>query len=255
MPSGYFQRRRAFAKRLRRPALLDTEQTAEEVVVSTSVVNSSSTSAAHVDMKFEVVVIPVSDVGRAREFYKGMGWRLDADFDDGKGFHIVQFTPPGSSTSVIFGTNVTPAVPGSAQGLYLVVSDIEAARKELMSEGIDVSEVFHGNGVHTGKDQPYLFGQMRLSGPDPDHRSYQSFASFNDPDGNGWLMQEVTTRLPGRVVGETMYASVEDLCEAMKRAEAAHGEHEKKLGKRDENWAQWYAEYMVKEQSGADLPK
>jgi catechol 2,3-dioxygenase-like lactoylglutathione lyase family enzyme len=208
-------------------------------------------------MKLEVVVIPVSDVNRARAFYQGMGWRLDADFDDGNGFHLVQFTPPGSSTSVIFGTNVTPSAPGSAQGLYLVVSDIEAARKELMSEGVPVSEVFHDSAdVHTGSDQPYLFGQTRVGGPDPNHRSYRSFASFNDPDGNGWLMQEIRQRLPGRIASDmTSYASVEDLMEAMRRAEAAHGEYEKTLGKRDENWAQWYAEYMVKEQSGKPLPK
>jgi catechol 2,3-dioxygenase-like lactoylglutathione lyase family enzyme len=207
-------------------------------------------------MKFEVVVIPVSDVNRAKSFYQGMGWRLDADFDDGKGFHIVQFTPPGSSTSVIFGTNVTPSAPGSAQGLYLVVSDIEAARQELIADGVDVSEVFHPNGVTSGKDAPYLFGQNRVSGPDPKHQSYHSFLSFKDPDGNGWLMQEVTQRLPGRIASDaTSYANTEDLVEAMKRAEAAHGEYEKKLGTRDENWAQWYAEYMVREQSGKPLPR
>jgi catechol 2,3-dioxygenase-like lactoylglutathione lyase family enzyme len=207
-------------------------------------------------MKFEVVVIPVSDVNRAKSFYQGMGWRLDADFDDGKGFHIVQFTPPGSSTSVIFGTNVTPSAPGSAQGLYLVVSDIEAARQELIADGVEVSEVFHPNGVTSGKDAPYLFGQNRVSGPDPEHQSYHSFLSFKDPDGNGWLMQEVTQRLPGRIASDaTSYANTEDLVEAMKRAEAAHGEYEKTLGKRDENWAQWYAEYMVKEQLGKPLPR
>lgn len=216
---------------------------------------TSGNTATHVDMKLEVIVIPVTDVDRARDFYRGLGWRLDADFNDGKGFHLVQLTPPGSHSSVIFGTNVTPSAPGSAQGLYLVVSDIEAARQELMADGVDVSDVFHPDGVFDGKDQPYLFGRTRIDGIDPEHRSYHSFASFKDPDGNGWLMQEVTNRLPGRVVGETMYASVEDLCEAMKRAEAAHGEHEKRIGKRDENWAQWYAEYMVKEQSGAELPK
>ena len=151
-------------------------------------------------MKFEMVVIPVSDVDRAKEFYGRLGWRLDADFDNGKDFRVIQFTPPGSGCSVIFGKNVTAAAPGSAQGLYLIVSDIEAAREELLGRGVEISEVFHdAGGVYAGPDEPYLFGRLRVSGPDPEHRSYRSFASFSDPDGNGWLFQEITTRLPGRI--------------------------------------------------------
>ena len=153
-------------------------------------------------MKLEVVVIPVSDVDRAKRFYGGLGWRLDADFAAGDDFRVIQFTPPGSGCSVIFGKNVTAAAPGSAQGLYLIVSDIEAARDELLGRGVEVSEVFHdAGGVYAGTDEPYLFGRLRVSGPDPEHRSYRSFASFSDPDGNGWLFQEVTARLPGRVDG------------------------------------------------------
>src|ERR1700734_714785 len=146
----------------------------------------SGASAAKVDMKFEVIVIPVSDVDRAKEFYGRLGWRLDADFDNGKDFRVIQFTPPGSGCSVIFGKNVTGAAPGSAQGLYLIVSDIAAARKELVDLGVKVSEEFHNEGVYAGPDEPYLFGRLRISGPDPEHRSYRSFASFSDPDGNGW---------------------------------------------------------------------
>src|SRR5262249_31752209 len=166
--------------------------------------------AATIDMKFEIVVIPVSDVDRAKEFYAKLGWRLDADYDSGKNFRVLQFTPPGSGCSVIFGKNVTPAAPGSAQGLYLIVSDIEAARKELLARGIEVSETFHGaSGEYEGPDAPYLFGSHRVSGPDPNHGSYRSFASFQDPDGNGWLFQEITTRLPGRLdPAATSYASV-----------------------------------------------
>src|SRR5438309_11263946 len=164
---------------------------------------TSDASVARFDMKFEIVVIPVSDVDRAKEFYgEKLGWRLDADYDNGKDFRVIQFTPPGSGCSVIFGKNVTAAAPGSTQGLYLIVSDIEAARDELVAHGVDASEVFHdAGGVYAGTDQPYLFGRLRVSGPDPEHRSYRSFASFSDPDGNGWLLQEVTRRLPGRVAG------------------------------------------------------
>jgi catechol 2,3-dioxygenase-like lactoylglutathione lyase family enzyme len=209
-----------------------------------------------VDMKFEIVVIPVSDSERAKQFYIGLGWRLDADFDNGKDFRVIQFTPPGSGCSVIFGKNVTAAAPGSAQGMYLVVSDIEAARGELLGRGVKISEVFHdAAGVYAGPDEPYLFGRLRISGRDPEHRSYKSFASFHDPDGNGWLLQEITTRLPGRVAGNTTYASAGDLASALRRAEAAHGEHEKRLGKRDDNWPDWYAAYMKAEQSGEDLPQ
>ncbi len=149
------------------------------------------------DMKIEIVVLPVSDVDRAKSFYQKLGWRLDADFA-GDEFRVIQFTPPGSGCSVIFGKNVTAAAPGSAQGLYLIVSDIEAARKELLGLGVKVSEVFHSEGVYAGPDEPYLFGRRRVNGPDPEHRSYRSFASFRDPDGNGWLLQEITQRLPGR---------------------------------------------------------
>jgi catechol 2,3-dioxygenase-like lactoylglutathione lyase family enzyme len=226
-------------------------------MASTSEVrNTDTSSAAKVDMKFEIVVIPVSDVDRAKEFYAKLGWRLDADFDSGKDFRVIQFTPPGSGCSVIFGKNVTPAAPGSAQGLYLIVSDLEAARKDLLARGIAVSESFHSEGVYSGSDEPYLFGRLRVSGPDPGHGSYRSFASFRDPDGNGWLFQELTTRLPGRIDSTaTSFASTTDLAAAFRRAEAAHGVHEKKLGKRDENWPEWYAEYMAAEQSGKPLPE
>jgi catechol 2,3-dioxygenase-like lactoylglutathione lyase family enzyme len=213
--------------------------------------------STRIDMKFEIVVIPVSDVDRAKTFYANLGWRLDADFADGKGFRVLQFTPPGSGCSVIFGTNVTAAAPGSAQGLYLIVSDLEAARKELIGRGVEVSETFHNGGVYAGPDEPYLFGRVRVSGPDPKHGSYRSFASFRDPDGNGWLFQEVTQRLEGRIdPATTTFASVSDLASALRRAEHAHGAYETKLGKgRDENWPDWYAAYMVAEQSGAKLPE
>jgi catechol 2,3-dioxygenase-like lactoylglutathione lyase family enzyme len=213
-------------------------------------------AAARVDMKFEVVVIPVSDVDRAKEFYARLGWRLDADYDSGNDYRVIQFTPPGSGCSVIFGKNVTAAAPGSAQGLYLIVSDVEAARNELVARGVDATEVFHdAAGVYAGTDQPYLFGRLRVSGRDPEHRSYRSFVSFSDPDGNGWLLQEVTTRLPGRVAGDTKFASVDDLSKAMQRAAAAHGQHEARTGQPDPNWPAWYAEYMVREQAGEELPK
>ena len=218
---------------------------------------ATNASASSVDMKFEIVVIPVSDVDRAKEFYARLGWRLDADFAHGNDWRVIQFTPPGSGCSVIFGKNVTAAVPGSAQGLYLIVSDIEVARKELLDRGVAISEVFHdADGVYAGNDEPYLFGRLRVSGPDPDHRSYRSFASLRDPDGNGWLLQEITTRLPGRIVpATTSFASVNDLASALRRAEAAHGQHEKRTGQRDANWADWYAAYMVAEQAGKELPQ
>ena len=216
----------------------------------------SHTSPAKVDLKFEIVVIPVSDVDRAKEFYSKLGWRLDADFDSGQDFRVIQFTPPGSGCSIIFGKNVTAAAPGSAKGLYLIVPDIEAARKEILSYGIAISDVFHGDGVYAGGDEPYLFGRHRVSGPDAGHGSYRSFASFSDPDGNGWLLQEVTTRLPGRIDSTTTnFASASDLASALRRAEAAHGQHEKRTGLRDETWPEWYAEYMVREQNGKELPQ
>src|SRR6478609_1988720 len=212
---------------------------ANQTYESPSNASTSNASVARVDMKLEIVVIPVSDIDRAKEFYGGkLGWRLDADYDNGKDFRVIQFTPPGSGCSVIFGKNVTAAAPGSAQGLYLIVSDIEAARKELLGRGIQISEVFHGaSGVYSGNDEPYLFGQIRVNGPDAEHGSYRSFASFRDPDGNGWLLQEVTTRLPGRLdSATTSFASANDLASALRRAEAAHGQHEKRTGQRDANW-------------------
>ena len=217
----------------------------------------STTKVRSNDMKFEIVVIPVSDVDRAKEFYGRLGWRLDADYDNGKDFRVIQFTPPGSGCSIIFGKNVTAAAPGSAQGLYLIVSDIEAARDELLHRGVEVSEVFHdATGVYDGPDEPYLFGRRRVSGADPEHRSYRSYASFRYPDGNGWLFQEVTTRLPGRIdPATTTFASANDLASALQRAEAAHGLHEKRTGQRDANWPDWYAAYMVAEQTGGELPQ
>jgi catechol 2,3-dioxygenase-like lactoylglutathione lyase family enzyme len=206
------------------------------------------------DMKLEVVVIPVSDVDRAKRFYGSLGWRLDADFASGDDYRVIQFTPPGSPSSVIFGKNVTAAAPGSAQGLYLIVSDIEAARNDLLARGVKVSEAFHAGDVFVGTNEPYLFGRLRVSGPDPEHRTYRSFASFSDPDGNGWLFQEVTARLPGRVDGDTTFTSSTELATALRRAAAAHGEHEKRTGGHDANWPDWYAEYIVQEQAGKPLP-
>jgi catechol 2,3-dioxygenase-like lactoylglutathione lyase family enzyme len=202
--------------------------------------------ARAVDLKLEVVVIAVADVDRAKGFYGGFGWRLDADFVKGDAFRVVQFTPPGSPCSIHFGKGVTSAAPGSAQGLYLVVSDIEAARAGLVAHGVEVSEVFHRAAI----------GEGPVSGPDPERRSYNSFATFRDPDGNGWLLQEVTARLPGRVDADsTTFISVTDLAAALRRAATAHGEHEKRNGGRhDENWPDWYAEYIVQEQSGKPLP-
>jgi catechol 2,3-dioxygenase-like lactoylglutathione lyase family enzyme len=207
---------------------------------------TSDASVGRVDMKLEVVTIPVSDIDRAKEFYGSLGWRLDADFSRG-GDRGVQFTPPGSQCSVHFGTNLTSAAPGSAQSL-LIVSDIQAARDELVGRGVEVSEVFHLAGFNR------VDAKQRLSGPAPDRRSYGSFVSFSDPDSNEWLLQEITTRLPGRVAGDTTYASVADLSQALRRAEAAHGEHEKRTGQRDANWPDWYAAYMVAEQAGTELP-
>jgi catechol 2,3-dioxygenase-like lactoylglutathione lyase family enzyme len=217
---------------------------------------SDSTGAigpATVDMKLEVVIIPVSDVDRSKEFYTRLGWRLDADFEFDNGFRVVQFTPPGSRCSVQFGNNLTPAAPASAQGFYLVVSDITAARDEIASRGADVGRVFHA-GTPGAQFQPE--GAIdRLNGPEPGHPSYRSFATFLDPDGNRWLLQEVTTRLPGRVAGDTTYTSAADLSQALLRAAMAHGEHEKRIGRADPKWPDWYAEYMVREQSGEELPR
>ena len=201
--------------------------------------------AKAVDMKLEVVAIPVADVDRAKRFYGDLGWRLDGDFVGDNEFRGVQFTPPGSSSSIHFGKGVLSAQPGSANGLYLVVSDIEAARADLIRRGVDVSEVVHSAGP----------GKPAMNGPHPERRSYSSFATFRDPDGNTWLMQEITTRFPGRVdADDTTYASRADLASALRRAEAAHGEYEKRLGRRDEDWPSWYADYMVREQSGESAP-
>jgi catechol 2,3-dioxygenase-like lactoylglutathione lyase family enzyme len=203
------------------------------------------------DMKLEVVVIPVTDVDRAVKFYRGLGWRADADLSVNDGYRVVQFTPPGSPASVIFGTNVTSQAPGTAQGLQLIVDDIEAARTDLLAKGAAPSAIFHDEtGIfhHGGTDG-------RVDGPAPERSSYGSFLSFADPDGNGWILQEITTRLPGRVdPATTTYASVDDVADALRRAAAAHGEHEKRTGAADPDWPSWYAQYMVAEQSGSGLP-
>ena len=202
--------------------------------------------SATVDMKLEVVVLPVSDAERSKGFYESLGWRLDADFTFSETSRILQFTPTGSDASIIFGTGVSSAMPGSVEGLLLAVSDIDAAHHDLVARGIDVSDVFHGVDAVFGSAE-------RQAGADPDHGAYQSFVSFSDPDGNGWLLQEVATRLPGRVTGAT-FARVGDLAEALRRAEKAHGEHEARTGEYDAEWPEWYATYMVSEQSGEALP-
>src|SRR5262245_12576480 len=226
---------------------LEASKPKEQDMSSTQVRSETASEtprAATVDLKLEVVVIPVSDVDRAKRFYGGLGWRLDADIARGDKFRVVQFTPPGSPCSIHFGKGVTSAAPGSAQNLYLVVSNIEAARAELVARGVDVSELLHRG------------GEGFVNGPDPERRSYASFASFSDPDGNVWLLQEITNRLPGRVDADvTTFASLADLAAALRRAAAAHGEHEKRIGKHDATgWPDWYAEYIVKEQAGKPLP-
>jgi catechol 2,3-dioxygenase-like lactoylglutathione lyase family enzyme len=201
--------------------------------------------AGKVDMKLEVHIIPVSDVDRSKQFYERLGWRLDADDAPLDGLRIVQFTPPGSGTSVTFGKGLTMASPGSPQAA-LIVSDIEAAHDELVARGIEASDVWHGLAFPPEARQP---------GPDPKRASYGSFFSFDDPDGNTWLVQEVTMRLPGRIdATETAFASTSDLASALRRAEAAHAEHEKRTGRRDEDWPAWYASYVVAEHAGTDLP-
>ena len=205
---------------------------------------SKDASVAGVQMKFELVVIPVSDVDRAKEFYAKLGWRLDADFVAGDDYRVIQFTPPGSGGSVIFGKNVTTAAPGSSQGLYLIVSDIEAARADMLSRGVKVGEVFHGGSVYSGTDEPYLFGRLRVSGPDPQHASYRSFASFSDPDGNGWLFQEITTRLPGRGLS----LDVGTLTELLRETEQHHGQYEPTAPKH--HWSGWYAAYIAARENG-----
>jgi catechol 2,3-dioxygenase-like lactoylglutathione lyase family enzyme len=209
--------------------------------------------AARIDMKLEASVIPVSDVDRAKRFYANLGWRLDADLPLDNSFRVVQFTPPGSGCSVQFGAKITSAAPGSAQ-LYLIVSGIEAARGELTARGVTVGEVFHA-GTAGAQFQPGG-ASGRLGGPAPDHASYRSFATFSDPDGNTWLLQEVTTRMPGRIDSAgTSFASAHDLASALRRAEAAHGEHEMRAGPREENWPEWYAAHMVAEQAGKGSPQ
>ena len=202
----------------------------------------SGDSAERVDMKFEAVVIPVRDVDRSKDFYTKLRWRLDADFRFDNGFRVVQFTPPGSGCSVQFGTKMTLAAPGSAQGLYLIVSDVEAARKDLVAHDVEVSEVFH---TGTPGAQFQIDGSGRISGPAPGHATYNSFATFRDPDGNGWLLQEVTTRLPGRGLGTLDVAT---LTELLQEAEKHHGEYEPTAPKH--HWSDWYAAYMVARQEG-----
>jgi catechol 2,3-dioxygenase-like lactoylglutathione lyase family enzyme len=187
-----------------------------------------------VDMKLEAMVLPVSDVDRAKRFYGSLGWRLDADFASGEDFRVVQLTPPGSECSIQFGKGLTTAVPGSAQGLYLVVSDVEAARVELIGHGADVSEVFHYAGIRG----------PRLPGPDPERGSYRSWASFSDPDGNGWLLQEIKTRLPGRGLSH----DVATLTELLREAEKRHGEYEPTAPKH--HWSGWYAAYIAAREQG-----
>jgi catechol 2,3-dioxygenase-like lactoylglutathione lyase family enzyme len=215
---------------------------------------SLETGVGRVDMKLELQVIPVSDVDRSKAFYERLGWRLDGDDAPLEGLRIVQFTPPGSGSSITFGEGLTTAAPGSAEG-GLVVSDIEAAHNELAVRRIDVSDVWHG---------PPFPVEARQPGPDPERNSYGSFCYFTDPDGNTWIVQEVTTRRPGRMsTSETGYASAGDLESALGRAEAAHRDHEKRTGRshlfhrsdQDKNWLAWYAAYMVAEQAGTDLPQ
>ena len=207
---------------------------------------------ADIDMKLEVVVIPVSDADRAKEFYSRLGWRLDADRTVGDNFRLIQFTPPGSAAAVQFGVNLTSAAPGSAQAHLLIVSDIEAARRQLVTHGVDASEAFH---CETGTACRFAGIGERVRGPHPEHLSYYSYVSFSDPDGNGWLLQEVTARLAGRVAGNTTYRSPRDLAQAMRRAAAAYERHEAQTGQSDSGWPDWYAEYMVREQSGEELPQ
>jgi len=221
-------------------------------MTSTDVSNESAsrtTSATAVATNLEVVLLPVSDSDRSKQFYGGLGWRLDADVA-GDDFRLVQFTPPGSGCSIQFGLNLTSATPGSVQGLYLIVSDVKTAREELVARGVEVTAVFHEG---TGGARFHAAG--RVAGAAPDPSSYRSFAAFNDPDGNGWLLQEVTTRLPGRVdPAVTSFASALELAGALRRASVAHGEHEKRIGEADPNWPDWYADYIVREQAGKELP-
>jgi catechol 2,3-dioxygenase-like lactoylglutathione lyase family enzyme len=197
------------------------------------------------DMKLEVVVLPVSDVERSKRFYSGLKWRLDADFSAEGGYRVVQMTPPGSPCSIHFGSGLTSVQPGSAQGMYLVVSDIQAARADLIERGAKVSEIFHRTGP----------GKPAVNGVHPQRGTYSSFATFSDPDGNSWLLQEITTRLPGRVDAAATFTSPTELASALSRAAAAHGEHEKRNpGQKHDDWPEWYASYMLAEASGKPLP-
>jgi len=218
----------------------------------------NAAGAARVDMKFEVSLVPVSDVDRAKEFYTRLGWRLDDDIVNGNDFRVVQLTPPGSASSISFGKGLTPAAPGSFRG-GLIVTDIQAAHREFVARGINASEVFHGS--------PFS-AAGRISGPDPERKSYSSYVAFEDPDGNAWIVQEVTHRAPGRIdPAKTSFASANDLASAMRRAEAAFGEHEKSKGQTNNptsgqtsgqpnaKWPDWYASYMAAEQAGTELPK
>ena len=199
------------------------------------------------DFKLEAVVVPVSDVDRAATFYRRLGWRVDADIVTPDGGRILQFTPPGSPASILIGTDLTPSAPGTARFLHLVVSDIVAARVDLIARGVKASAVFHDARGGYNRFDP----AARAEGPDPERRSYASFVSFDDPDGNGWVLQEITTRFPGRIdAGAVSYGSVNDLAEALRRAATAHGEHEKAVGRADPNWPDWYADHMAAEQSG-----
>ncbi len=212
--------------------------------------DTADTAKATVDMKLEVVVLPVADVDRAKDFYTSLGWRLDADFATGPDFRVVQVTPPGSEASVIFGKGITAGEPGSVEDLQLTVFDIDAARDALVGRGVDVSEVYHDAGGvfhHAGTE-------ARVSGAAQDHADYGSFASFRDPDGNGWVLQEIKVRLPGRVEPVSKYADAHELEEALRRAAVAHGEHEARTGEADANWPEWYARYMFAEATGQELP-
>src|ERR1700716_159702 len=212
-------------------------------MATSSAINNEPASGAKVDMKFEVIVIPVADVDRSKAFYSKLGWRLDADFSFDNGFRVVQFTPPGSGCSVQFGTNITSAAPGSAQGVYLIVSEIEAGRDELVARGAKISEVFHAGTPGAQFQRNDTSG--RVSGSAPDHASYGSFATFSDPDGNSWLLQEIKTRLPGRGLSNSDVAT---LTELLREAEEHHGKYEPTAPKH--HWSGWYAAYIVARERG-----
>jgi catechol 2,3-dioxygenase-like lactoylglutathione lyase family enzyme len=199
------------------------------------------------DMKLEVVVVPVANIERAMEFYARIGWRLDADVPANDGSRLIQFTPPGSWCSIQFGSGMTSAAPGSVQGLYLIVSDIEAARSEFFALGVETSDVFH---CSEGFSCRFTDNGKRIPGAHPERLTGRSYLTFSDPDGNRWIVQELASRLPGRVVGNTSFTSVRDLAQAMIRASKAHGQHEKQIGHAEPDWPEWYARFMVREQSG-----